>query len=197
MLDQKAQIRAAIDYLIDAEQAPRLIREVTALVERWSTRPMYYAGELSILNALIDLGLANREAYDRVIGLIEAKRRLRPEARRVDYQAKIMRERRARQNKALELHALVTGAPVTGKARAAFVKDLLKRWAKERGAFIRAKGELSWADRNAAANEFWAEVDAKLDKNIEEARLKKPRRQDLLTVTSLTGPPSGGLSFAC
>ncbi|MDI3307511.1 MAG: hypothetical protein QJR07_10450 [Acetobacteraceae bacterium] len=167
---ERERVLAAVNFLIESNEYARLIKEITDIIERWHTRPMVYADGLECLNALIDVGLESREAFDKLVELIEAKRRLIHEIKRVDYQRKLMQERRARQAKAIELHELVTGKKLSGPERVKFVRDLQARWRKERDAFIRAKGELSWEERNNAANEFWSQVDAKLEINLRDAR---------------------------
>lgn len=173
MVVAKQRVTDAVNFLIASDQYGRLIREITDIIERWNVRPMAFAGKLECLNAMIDVGVENREAFERLVELIEQKRSILPEIRRVDYQRKIMQDRRARQGRAIELHELVTGKPITGTERAKFIKDLQARWRKERDAFIAGKGELSWSDRNDAANEFWDLVDAKLDQNLKDAAAKK------------------------
>lgn len=170
MID-KRKIVQAMNHLIVAPNYAKLINEMTQIIERWETHPMVYGGKLEMLNALIDVGLENRDAFEKLLKLIEDKRRLVPQTKRTDYQRQLMRERRARVAKALELAELTSGKLTTTqrKEREAALTD---RWRQARQEFIDAKGELSWAERNAASNEFWDMIDRQLDANLRKARRK-------------------------
>lgn len=168
----RLQVAEAVNFLIQAPNYGSLINELTQIIERWDTRPMVYEGRLKCLNAMIETGLQSRAAFEALLKLIEEKRKQLPQAKRVDYQRELMRERRARTAKALELHELHNGR-LRGSLRTQFIGDLQKRWQAERARFISAKGELTWAERNAAANEFWEMVDRNLDANIIDARRKR------------------------
>jgi hypothetical protein len=162
----------AVNYLIEAPNYAALINEITKIIETWDTHPMVYGGKLTCLNALIDVGLQNREAFERVVKLIEEKRRLLPKIRRVDYQRDLMRERRARMAKALELHEALHGQ-LRGAARMAQMQAIQDRWAKARDNFLAGKGEMNFTQRNDAIREFWEGIDRNLDKNLADARKER------------------------
>lgn len=165
----KAKILAAVSYLIAAPNYAKLINEMTQIIERWDTHPMAYGGKLEMLNALIDVGLENRDAFEKLLRLVESKRKLVPQTKRTDYQRQLMRERRARIAKALELAEMTTGKMSTAD-RKAREKALQERWRAARDKFIADKGELRWAERNEASNEFWSMIDRQLDTNLAAAR---------------------------
>lgn len=171
-MTDKLKLVSAVNYLIAAPNYAKLINEMTGIIERWDTHPMVYGGKLEMLNAVIDVGLQNREAFEKLLRLIEQKRRLVPQTKRTDYQRQLMRERRARIAKALELAELTSGRLSTGD-RKAREKALIERWRQARDEFIANKGNLSWAERNTASNEFWETIDRQLDQNLREAR--RPR----------------------
>jgi len=162
----------AVNYLIYAPNYASLINEMTRIIETWDTHPMVYAGQLAPLNAMVDVGLKDRAAFERLIDLIEAQRKLVPAVRRVDYQRNLMAQRRARESKAVELQELLYG-PMRGARRMQFLSDLRQRWAKAREKFIKAKGDLDWKGRNEAAAAFWAEIDRNLEINVQDARRKR------------------------
>ena len=174
-MDNK-EVIAAIMYLIQSDRYASLIREITEIIENWDMHPMYYGGHLSVLNALIELGIGDRQttsgstgrtAFEGVVRLIEERRKLIPPLKRVDYQRDLMRERRARIAKALELHERTTGRSIRGTPeRQRLSADIQARWNKARAEFIKARGKLSWKDRNAAGGEFWAMIDEKLNENL-------------------------------
>lgn len=169
----RQRVVEAVNYLIEAPNYTSLINEITKIVETWDTHPMVYGGKLECLNAMIDVGLESRTAFESLIELIEGRRKLIPQARRVDYQRDLMRERRAREAKAVELQELVKGVTLKGKPKSQYLAELRGRWRKARDEFIAAKGELSWKQRNDAANEFWDTIDRQLDANLREARRRR------------------------
>jgi tRNA A37 N6-isopentenylltransferase MiaA len=165
----KTTITEAVNHLIEAPNYAKLINEMTGIIERWDTHPMAYGGTLSKLNSLIDVGLENRDAFEKLLDLVERKRKLAPQTRRTDYQRELMRDRRARMAKALELTELTNG-PMNTAQRRKREQELQSRWSEARARFIAEKGELTWNERNAASREFWAQIDATLDSNLRSAR---------------------------
>ena len=168
----RAKIVEAINILIQCERYAKLVNELTGILETWSEHPMAYAGKLSPLNALLDVGLESRAAFERLIKLAESKRRLRPKQRRQDYQRELMATRRARLAKAIDLETLLHGE-MDAAAKDKFTKAIQFRWSAARDKFIKGKGELTWDQRNEATQQFWAEIDAKLNSNLENERKKK------------------------
>lgn len=162
----------AVNHLIEAPNYASLINEMTKIIETWDTHPMVYGGKLTCLNALIDIGLQDRAAFERVIQLVEDKRKLLPKLRRVDYQRELMRERRGRIAKALELHEMLHG-PLRGAARMAKMQEIQQRWAEAKDKFMEPKGKLNFDQKNAATREFWATIDRNLDKNLADARRER------------------------
>jgi hypothetical protein len=162
----------AVNHLIYAPNYASLINEMTRIIENWAAHPMAYGGNLSHLNALIDVGLKDRAAFERLVDLIESQRRMVPAVKRVDDQRSLMATRRARQAKAIELHEVLYG-PLRGPRRAQFLSDLQERWAKAKADYLRSKGPLDWKARNTATNEFWADVDRNLEINLKDARRKR------------------------
>ena len=169
----KVKVVEAVNYLIQSDNYTRLINEITEIIEQWDMHPMAYDGNLKCLNAMIDVGLESRDAFERLVDLIERKRKSIPVIKRVDYQRNLMRERRARFAKALELHELRSGKKLKSAADRKKVTDKLrKKWADERATFISDQGELSWKERNVVSGKFWDALDATLDKELREARKK-------------------------
>lgn len=163
----------AVNFLVEAPNYSALIQEITKIIERWDTHPMTYGGHLACLNALVDVGLHNRHAFERLVELIERKRRESPKAKRSDYQRDLMRDRRARMAKALSLHEQRFG-PLRGAARMAEMQAIQERWNRAKAEHLAGKGEMSWAQRNDATSEFWSKIDRQLDASLSEAT---PRRR--------------------
>ena len=174
-MTNRQRIIQAVNYLITSPKYSRMINEITGIIEQWDTHPMTYGGDLSFLNALIDVGLSDRVAFEKLVKLIETKRKLIPEIKRVDYQRDFMAEKRARLDKAVELHELLKGKFPNGTARDAHRKVTQAKWMAERDVYVAAKGKLTWKETNAARNEFWAIIDRNLDEAIAAERAKKAR----------------------
>lgn len=170
MVDKQKLVRA-MNYLIAAPHYAKLINEMTRTIERWDFHPMVYGGKLEMLNALLDVGLENREAFERLLALIEAKRKLTPRTKRADYQRKLMRARRARLAKAFEL-AEMTAGKLDADARKEREAALLTSWQASRDQYVTESGATTWDDRNKSTREFWEIVDRQLDANLQLARRK-------------------------
>lgn len=169
----REKVVEAVNYLIQSDNYTRLINEMTEIIEKWDMHPMAYDGSLKCLNALIDVGLESRDAFEKLVDLIERKRKLVPVIKRVDYQRDLMRERRARFAKALEIQELRSGKKFKSAAERKKHSDKLrKQWSEERAKYISAKGKLSWKERNVVSGKFWDHLDATLDKELREARKK-------------------------
>lgn len=194
----KEKVAQGLTILINSQHYARRVRQVLDLVENWEETPMLFAGALSPLNVLVDVGLASKEALNRLLELAESKRRAAPTTKRVDYQRSLMREKRERLAKAVQLEELVRGSPLEGDARERYKLATQSRWMKERNEYIAKKGDLSWKERNTAANEFWAKLDVRLEHELEEAKkvLDHPPVKRKRTVTVEHPKPVTALSKA-
>lgn len=166
----KQKIAAALSILAGTRQFVQRVKQIEEILDGWENTQLLFGGPLEPFNALVEVGLHNREAFGKLIDLARTKRRSLPDAKRVDYQRELMREKRERLDRAVRLEELVRGARLTGDKRAAYKKATQERWMNERNAFITGKGNLSWKERNEAANEFWSLVDQRLNKDIAEAQ---------------------------
>ncbi len=166
----KARIASALSLLVQTKSFASATKRILLVIEEWPEWPMLFGGAQEPYNALVEVGLANREALDRLFGLAYSKRRLVPQAKRADYQRQLMAERRERIALAIQLEELVRGIKMNLAQREKYKKDVQARWMHERNQYIAKKGSLTWKERNQAANEFWATVDAQLSKDLEEAR---------------------------
>jgi hypothetical protein len=170
----KLKVAEAVNLLIKCERYAKYANEMTAILEEWDLHPMYYVAHLTPLNALLDVGLESREAFERLLKLVEEKRKLLPKQRRVDYQRELMAARRARVAKAIELEELLHG-PMDATRKEQYAKDIQGRWTEARNRFLEKQGELSWEQRNKKTQEFWAAVDAKLEANVATERKKRSK----------------------
>lgn len=154
----------AVNLLIEAENYSSLAAEMTRLIEHGSTEVQYGMG-LAPLNALVELGRTDRNAFERVLVLVEGKRKEDPKSAKRDYQRDIMRERRQRMAKAILLHEARVGA-LKGGARATEMAEIRKRWTRAKAQYIVDSGATSAEDRRQAVQSFWAMVDRQLDANL-------------------------------
>ncbi len=159
------RVVTAVNYLIDTPDYSALAQEMTSTLENWRTRPLQYAGKLACLNAMLDVGLSNRDAFEKLLHLVEAKRMENPRVNKRDYQRNLMRERRKRMAKALLLHEARSG-PLKGETRTAMMAAIRHRWDKAKAEHLTAREIGSAAERLEAIREFWATVDRQLDANI-------------------------------
>jgi hypothetical protein len=168
----KEEVVEAINLLIECERYAKFVNEMTGILESWDQHPMAYAGDLTPLNALLHIGVKNRDKFERVLKFIESKRKERPKQRRQDYQRELMAQRRARDAKAIDLEELQHG-PMSAPQKKKFLKELQERWAVAKEKFIQGQGRLTWDERNKKSQEFWASVDKRLDINLAHERQKK------------------------
>lgn len=159
------ELRDAVNLLIHAHDSTQRIKELEEIIEKWEERPMVYAGHLEPLNRLIDVGRQDMDAFHRLVRLVRDQRQLIPALRRMDYQRELMRERRARLAKAVQLRELRYGE-MTAREKERYRKEIQQRWSEAREKFIQSKGRLSWHERNEASNEFWRRIDKNLDESI-------------------------------
>lgn len=194
----KARIAEGLTLLVNTKEFSKRVKQVVDIVEDWQDTPLLFGGALEPLNALIDVGLANRAALDKLVELAAKKRRTVPEARRMDYQRKLMRDKRERLYKAVELEELVRGSNLRGDSKAKYMRDVQARWLKERQAYVASKGSLSWKQRNDAAGEFWRKVDERLERDLAEAKqvLDRPPVKRKRVVTVDRPPPNTAMAKA-
>lgn len=158
------RLMEAVNHLIAAPDYSARVQEMTRSIENPRSR-VDYTGSLACLNPLLDLGTANRDAFERLLKLVEAKRMEEPASAKRDYQRNIMRDRRKRMAKALLLHEARTGQ-LKGEARASAAAAIRARWAKAKAEYLIKHDPDTGGERLDATREFWAMVDRQLDANV-------------------------------
>lgn len=146
------------DYLVTAPGYMRLVNLVTRALDGDAVE---VPTELMPLYAL---GHEDREAFEDALRDIGEARKDNPDTRKTDYQRELMRERRARLAKAMEL-AETTSGPMNAAAKRAREQALLETWARAKDEFIKGA-----EDRRAASRQFWTLIDLRLDQNLTNAR---------------------------
>ena len=154
----------AVNLLIDADDYSARVQELTRSLET-PKEAVSYTGSMACLNALLAIGKDDRNAFERVVRLIEAKRKENPKMAKRDYQRDIMRDRRKRMAKAILLHEARSG-PLRGAARAAEMASIRTRWTRAKAEFIVDREASSAQERREATAAFWAMVDRQLDANV-------------------------------
>lgn len=148
------------EYLVGSTHYMKLVNLVTRALDGDPTQEAVPAELMS----LYALGIEDREAFEAVLGEVEEARKDNPSTRKTDYQRELMRERRARLAKALEL-AETTSGPMNAAAKRAREQALLETWARAKDEFIKGS-----EDRRAASRQFWTLIDLRLDQNLTNAR---------------------------
>lgn len=161
-----APLVAAVNHLIKADNYSLLTMGMTRAVEN---PRLPFTGDPPCLEAMVDLGRADRNAFERLLTLIEEKRQEDPKTAKKDYQRDLMRERRQRMAKAILLHEARSG-PLKGDARAKEMASIRERWTRAKAQFIVDKDASSGTERVQATRDFWAMVDRQLDANIANLR---------------------------
>lgn len=154
----------AVNLLIASSTYSALAQEMTRIVEG-AAPDVAYDADLIPLNALVALGRQDRNAFERLLDLVEEKRKEDPKTAKVDYQRDLMRTRRQRMAKALLMHEARSGA-LRGAARKAEMASIRERWTRAKAQFIVDRDASSAKERAQATQDFWAMVDRQLDANI-------------------------------
>lgn len=146
------------EYLVGSTNYMKLVNLVTRALDGDAVQ---VPAELMNLYAL---GHDDREAFEAALEEVEEARKGVPSTRKTDYQRELMRERRARLAKAIEL-AETTSGPMDAAAKRAREQALLETWARAKEEFVR-----SAEDKRAASRQFWCLIDNRLDLNLTNAR---------------------------
>jgi hypothetical protein len=165
-------VHQAVIHLLQSKDFKTLVKELEVMVREFDpAKPgsAVFKGDAAALNVLIELGVHDYSAFERVMDLVHDYRKRRNGVDRAEYQREIMRERRGREYKALELNELKSGKALKGAERKQFIVEINQRWARAQAECLAAKGALSWDERNEVKRQFWAEIDETLEANIEEA----------------------------
>lgn len=163
-------LKEAVNFLIATRDYIALVKEIESIRDNWEDRRVYFGGDKECLNTIVQLAITDEDGYNRVINLINEKRKLVPEAKRNDYQREFMRQLRARVAKAIKIECIVEGrkhfSPDEKKVRE---QKLRKSWADRKEQFFAEHGDLSWKERNDLAKVFWESIDIELEQMLQEA----------------------------
>lgn len=158
----------AANYLVRSTRCTRLVNEMNTFIAHWGTAPKVYAGEMAVLNPLIELGAAAPAKYERLMKTIYEARQASGEMRRADYQKELMRRIRQREQKAIQLAEWMRGRRFLPIERIEFVTQQKRMWEHDRIEYIHTHARDQSMTR-AAGQSFWNLIDITLDENLAKA----------------------------
>lgn len=167
-MDRQA-LKEAVQLLIESSEYHVLRKEIVEMIAQWPRRQLMFGGDYIALNSLIDLGLQSRESLDNLFQLVERKRKLVPNSKKVDYQRDYMRQRRQRQLKAVKLEEIVRGKPMTTQEKNAYMAAVWAEWMTRRNDYLKGFPDADWKRRNELTGQFWESIDKALEKELDEA----------------------------
>lgn len=164
-------LKEAVNFLIATRDYVALVKEIESIRDNWEDRRVYFGGDKECLNTIVQLAITDEDGYNRVINLINEKRKLVPEAKRNDYQREFMRQLRARVAKAIRIECLIEGRPFFSPDEKRVREQRLKQvWADRKEKFFAEYGNPNWKERNELAKVFWEGVDIELEQMLTEAQ---------------------------
>ena len=154
-----ARARAAVQYLVDAPYGPQHITKIKAHVSKPDMLP--FDGDQECLNELISIGRQNAAALDALIAIVESKR---PDKNA--YQREFMASKRRRDAKVLKLKQFAMGVKLSNEDKVFVLSQQYAVWNADKDVYLKAQGELTWEERNAAIQAFWSQKESELDAMI-------------------------------
>ena len=192
----KAELAESVNTLIEDGGARQMFTQLCGVLQlKQQGIPVALTGHPAVLNALLNLAVADPAAYERVLELIERKRKergLEPlvdidvEQDRKAYMREFMATKRDRQRRLIELlNDLRSEAEkIKGTARIELERVHAARWldekdAREDTARKRLGRRLTADERRAISTQLWAEVDQELDalEQFVQVQMKLPLMQ--------------------
>lgn len=178
-MTDKQQLAEAANTLIHDNKAPEMFKTLLDVLGLPPTLPVKLSGEASVLNPLLTMARNDREAFNRVIDLIESKRASREmsplrqpvtEAKfdKNKYQAELMAERRVRQIKAVDIENLrrPPSAQLEAHPRMEFMRVQQSKWMRQLEAQLAARKTgktITKAQRQEISAQFWQGIDRELE----------------------------------
>lgn len=178
-MTDKQQLAEAANALIHSPEAPEMYQTLLEVLALPLKLPVKLSGGMSILNPLLAAARRDREAFDKVIDLIESRRASRameplrpltPEHKfdKNEYQRELMAERRVRQIKAVDIENLrrPPSAQLVGHPRMEFMRVQQGKWMAQLNALLDASSDgktMAKSQRQEASAAFWASIDRHLE----------------------------------
>lgn len=194
--DDKQELLGAVNALITSPDAFDLFESLEVVGQLASRQPVALTGSAAILNPLLKLRVADKEAYARVLDLIDSRRAAllyeplqKPTDtgyNKVEYMRGFMEQKRQRERRAVEIENMLRPPRdrLVGNARLEFMRRQSAKWKDLRDAFVAkakeaAGGSLTKDQQQTVLSQFWKAVDDDLDTRFETAKLDqlKPASQ--------------------
>lgn len=193
---REALLEAINDLIHDPD--PRVKKSaLDSVISVGKNYPVRLTGDMRVLNPLVDLALADPDAWEAVKKLIDDKRMVgglppawpapeRPRFNIREYQRQLMAQIRERGGRAVELENLQRSDrdKLIGAGRAEFMRRQTLEWGKRRDKALDeaaqvAGRKLSKVEQDAVRSRFWASIDDELDSKEAQVRaeLLKPPHQ--------------------
>ena len=188
----KEELVPAVQLLLqspDAKDLYQTMLNAAPLVARH--KDVRLTGEAACLNILAIVKFSHPSIYAGVIALIEKRRAdadLEPldspsdeKFNKSEYMQQFMEQKRVRQRRAADIENLQRSErdKLVGRTRLDFMQNQSAIWKKERDAFLEKVKDAAAPTRlkkeyiAAAVDQFWAKVDAQLDKQEDAVRAGK------------------------
>lgn len=178
-MTEKQLLAEAANTLINDNKAPEMFKTLLDVMGLPPTLPVKLSGEASVLNPLLTMARRDREAFNRVIDLIESKRASRemsplrqPETEtkfdKNEYQRELMADRRVRQIKALDIENLrrPPSSQLIGHPRMEFMRVQQGKWTDQLETLLAAHKTgktMTKAKRQEISAQFWQGIDLQLE----------------------------------
>jgi len=166
-------LAAAANYLVRSSRCTRLVNEMNQFIKAWDEAPKLYAGDLQLLNPLIELGVSHKDKFDALLEKVYAARQVQADTRRTDYQKELMRRIRTRESSAVSLAEWLRGRRFTPPERAEFAAQQKAQWETDKRAFVERNAKDSTETRSAVQT-FWHMVDMQLKEDLLHAQQTNP-----------------------
>jgi hypothetical protein len=177
----------AVNILIVDPAATELYQSMALAAGVAARVSIVLTGEAAVLNPLLRLRVNDREAYDKVLELIDRKRQERGLSTLVNrepkgydktaYMRQFMDQKRERQRRAAEIENMRRPERdrLVGNARLEFMRLQSLKWKQLRDQMMKraqdaAGGSLTADARRELVERFWRTVDADLDAKAEAAK---------------------------
>ena len=189
-MSDRENLLQAVNLLILDDNAPTYYDALTIVAPIRENLPIGLTGPAEVLMPLVHMYRTDRDAYDRVLDLVDRKREMRgwpplqPAPKgfdKVEYQRQFMDQKRQRERRAVEIENMLRPErdKLIGNARNDFMRHQSRKWKQRRDDMLEAarvaKGSrLSQDEYKGVIAGLWALVDQELDK-LETEALNKMR----------------------
>lgn len=175
----KQALLAAVNLLINSDDAPRLYESVMAAARLPEHLLLGLRGEAFALTPLVEVRRGDQDRFESLMELVDRKRTeqgvepLSGQDRgfdKVEYQRIFMDQKRQRERRAADLENAQRNPrdKLIGNARLDFMREQSKRWKARRDEMMLAAreaagGTLTKEQQTRVLSSFWGSVDAELD----------------------------------